>query len=156
MRGRVGRSSTGYHGASLCGSDGWLVTLGGEELFEAGGGLGAHAGEEVLVGGHGEAGLRQALLIRVAVLLASFEPSPQRDAGRQAVRKKASPQAAGTMRSPTDRHPDATNTPQRTTSLNQARTGQSLRAGPERHGPARRDRHAGDRAPAALAVRGTL
>jgi hypothetical protein len=32
------------------------------------------------------------------------------------------------MMSPTDRHPDATNTPQRTTSLNQARPGYSHEA----------------------------
>ena len=57
MRRVVGRSSTGHDGASLRRSDRWLVTVGGEELFEAGGGLGAHAGEEVLVGGHGEAGV---------------------------------------------------------------------------------------------------
>lgn len=56
MRRSVGRSSTGQKDAPLGRSD-WLVTVGGEALFEARGGLGAHAGEEVLVGGHGEAGV---------------------------------------------------------------------------------------------------
>ena len=34
-----------------------VVTVGGNEVGEVGGGGGAHAGDEVLVGGHGEAGM---------------------------------------------------------------------------------------------------